>query len=48
MKTFTRVFWLIAVVMLIASSCKDSEDVNGGDDYYYYLNIQSEVRLNLT
>jgi hypothetical protein len=39
-------FWLIAVVMLIAFSCKNSEDVNGSDDYYYYLDIQSEVRLN--
>ena len=42
----TFVVLLIAVVMLMASSCKDSEDVNGRDDYYYYLDIQSEVRLN--
>ena len=34
--------------MLIASSCKDSEDVSGGDDYYYYLDIQTEVRLHLS
>ena len=39
-------FWLIAVVMLIAFSCKNSEDVNGSGDYYYYLDIESEVRLN--
>ena len=34
--------------MLIGSSCKDSEDVSGGDDYYYYLDIQTEVRLHLS
>lgn len=34
--------------MLIASSCKDSEDVSGCDDYYYYLDIQTEVRLHLS
>ncbi len=47
MKTNKKYMWLIAVVVLMASSCKDSEDVNGSDDYYYYLDIQSEVRLNL-
>ena len=34
--------------MLIASSCKDSDDVKSGDDYYYYLDIQTEVRLHLS
>ena len=33
--------------MLIASSCKDSEDVKSSDDYYFYLDIQTEVRLHL-
>ena len=47
MKTLNRVFWLISFMVLITSSCKDGEDINGSDGYYYYLNIQSEVRLNL-
>ena len=47
MKTYKKPFWLIAIVMLVVSSCKDSEDVNGSN-YYYYLDIQSEVRLNLS
>ena len=41
-----NILWLLALVMAFLTSCKDSEDVNGGDDYYYYLNIQSEVRLS--
>ena len=49
MKTFKKFSWLVAIVMLVASSCKDGEDVLGsGDDYYYYLDIQSEVKLNLS
>lgn len=40
-------FWLIAVLMLIASSCKDSEDVFDTGDYKYYLTIQSQIRLHL-
>ncbi len=40
--------WL-ALLLVLISSCKDSEDVLGsGDDYYYYLDIQSEVKLNLS
>ena len=46
MKTI-KLLWLIAVVMLVASSCKDSEDVNGTGEYKYYLEIQSEVRLHI-
>lgn len=46
MKTFKKLFWLIAIAMVVLPSCKDDEGVIDGD-YYYYLNIQSEVRLNL-
>ena len=37
----------MTILMVALSSCKDSEDVNGSDDYYYYLDIQSAVQLNL-
>ena len=47
MKTFKNFFWLIAVMMVALPSCKDSEDILGNGDYYYYLDIQSEVRLHL-
>ena len=47
MKNYKSLAWLIIIVMVALSSCKDSEDVNGSDDYYYYLDIQSEVTLNL-
>lgn len=47
MKTIKKCMWLIAFVALIAPSCKDNEDVNGSDDYYYYLDIQTNVRLLL-
>ena len=46
MTTFS-LLWLMTILMVALSSCKDSEDVNGSDDYYYYLDIQSEVTLNL-
>ena len=48
MKKYELLICIMAVVMLIASSCKDSEDVKSGDDYYYYLDIQTEVRLHLS
>lgn len=48
MKTFTRVLWLAAALMFIASSCKDSDDVYGSGNYYYYLDIETEVRLQLS
>ena len=48
MKKYELLICIMAVVMLIASSCKDSEDVSGSDDYYYYLDIQTEVRLHLS
>ena len=48
MKTYKKLLWLVAIVMLVASSCKDGEDVLGSGDYYYYLDIQSEVKLNLS
>ena len=39
--------WLMTILMVALFSCKDNEDVYGSDDYYYYLDIQSEVQLNL-
>jgi len=47
MKNYKSFMWLMATMLVVMSSCKDSEDVNGSDDYYYYLDIQSEVTLNL-
>ena len=47
MNIYKSFIWLIAVMLVAMPSCKDSEDVNGSDDYYNYLDIQSEVRLNL-
>ena len=47
MDIIKKYIWLMAVLMVVMSSCKDSEDVNGSDDYYYYLEIQPEVKLNL-
>ena len=47
MKTIKKFIWLMVIVIVAMSSCKDSEDVNASDGYYYYLDIQSEVRLNL-
>jgi len=43
----TKIFlWLMAIMVAVLPSCKDSEDVSGSDDYYYYLDIESEVRLS--
>ena len=47
MSKFKNILWLIAVVALIAPSCKDGEDVYDTGDYKYYLTIQSQVRLHL-
>ncbi len=41
-------YLLIAAMLVAMSSCKDSEDVNTSSDYYYYLDIQTEVRLHLS
>ena len=38
---------VLFALMLVLSSCKDGEDVNGNDDYYFYLDIQTDVRLHL-
>lgn len=46
MTTF-KVFLLLMAAVVIVPSCRDKEDVNGSNDYFYYLDIQSEVRLNL-
>ncbi len=45
MTTFSLLL-LMATMLVVMSSCKDSEDVNGSDGYFYYLDIESEVRLN--
>ena len=45
MTTFSLLL-LMATMLVVMSSCKDSEEVNGSDGYFYYLDIESEVRLN--
>ena len=47
MKIYKSFMWFIAAMLVVMPSCKESEDVNGSGDYDYYLDIQSEVRLNL-
>jgi hypothetical protein len=42
-----KYMWLMTILMVALFSCKDNEDVYGSDDYYYYLDVQSEVQLNL-
>ena len=46
MNTIKRFIWLFAIVIFVAPSCKDNEDVDGSS-YNYYLDIQSDVRLHL-
>ena len=48
MNTIKKYMWLIAIVLIFLPSCKDSDDVDDGSDYIYYLNIQSQVMLNLS
>ena len=47
MNTIKRFLWLFAIVIIVAPSCKDNEDVHGSSDYTYYLDIQTDVRLHL-
>ena len=47
MNAIKNFIWLVAILMVAMPSCKDKEDVYDSSDYYYYLDIQSEVRLNL-
>ena len=47
MKNRNSLIWLIVILMMIGTSCKDNEDVYNGE-YTYYLTIQSEVMLHLT
>ena len=47
MNTIKKYLWLLAIVMLVAPSCGDKEDVAGSDDYSFYLDIQTDVRLHL-
>ena len=42
-----EMFLLLIVTVVMVTSCGDKEDVADSSDYYYYLDIQSEVRLNL-
>ncbi len=46
MTTFKMLLLLMATVVIV-SSCGDKEDVYDSDDYFYYLDIQSAVRLYL-
>ena len=47
MKKYPYFLWLIAIVMVLVPACKDSEEDELIGDYKYYLNIQSQVALNL-
>lgn len=47
MKTFNKLFWFIAIVVFVASSCKDSKEDELIGDYKYYLTIESQKILNL-
>ena len=48
MRTSKFLFWMILPVMvMMVASCGDKEDVYDSDDYFYYLDIKSEVRLYL-
>ena len=47
MNTIKKLVWLVAIALLVAPSCKDSEDEKLVGDYKYYLTIQSQVRLHL-
>ena len=42
-----KMFLLPLVTVVMVASCGDKDDVYSSDDYYYHLDIQSEVRLNL-
>lgn len=39
--------FLLMVTAVMVTSCEDKDDVNNIDDYYFYLDIQSDVRLSL-
>lgn len=41
-----KMFLSLLVTVVMASSCGDKDEVNGNDGYFYYLDIESEVRLN--
>ena len=47
MKNRNSLLFLIVILMMIGTSCKDNEDVYNGE-YTYYLSIQSEVMLHLS
>ena len=44
--TMFKKFLLLLLTVVMASSCGDKDEVNGSDGYFYYLDIESEVRLN--
>ena len=48
MKTIMKLWLIAGLLMVIAVSCKESEDVRDTSGYYYYLSIQSQVRLHLS
>lgn len=47
MNNRNSLLFLIVILMMMGTSCKDNEDVYNGE-YTYYLSIQSEVMLHLT
>ena len=47
MNNRNSLIWLIVILMMIGTSCKDNEEVYNGE-YTYYLSIQSEVMLHLS
>lgn len=49
MKRYNLFLFIFAFLMVMGmlTSCGDKEDTTGNSDYYYYLDIETEVRLNL-
>lgn len=47
MKTYKRMFWLVTIVLILATSCKSSDDEPDAS-YKYYMRIQSQVALDLS
>lgn len=45
MNTCKRIMWLVAMMMVVATSCK--EESPDDNNYVYYMTIQSQVSLNL-
>ena len=48
MNAIKNFIWLVAILMVAMSSCKDKEEVYDTGEYKYYLEIQTEVRLHFS